>query len=590
MRIYAYLPLLLCLLLFTTCKPDDEENTDPDGVDLLVSTDLLDQSREKLYELGAQNNSTPQEAVMLTAEWLRTQPGVANIYVWDSTSIKIVTTDGVETYLSVVLTDANGYSIYRGGGGGNKLAAFSAISGSTCSDLIDNDKVLLFAPAESQFYASGELQAVANRIGSTDKRLQVSIVKNADCTPEKSNEFKNYGLVIIDTHGLPDGYMSGLNLTYTKNTKPKSNSQLQQNIANRLGTSRLAMLKDGRLACTQLVTIQNGNITWHAAGLDTAYTYDLYITSKYIKTMPQMPNTILFGNMCYSGYGKPNANSGVTNPIRTAFTDLNPITYYCFTQSNDYSRVVTDWFAKRMESQIVNRLVENTDSTGIAHLKPDNITEYEDTVFQGWSRLFFKQYKSRSHCYGCGGQITDSRDGQKYNTVCIGDQVWMAQNLNYNAPGSLCYDNSAANCTSYGRLYDWNTVMNGDSASSATPSGRRGICPQGWHIPSANEWTALIYNLGGTQIAGGHLRDTIGWDAPNTGATNSVGFNGKPAGYYNGTDFMGRGSQTAWWTASDYTTTPNYSYYITTGSQYASVATYSQPRTAYSSCRCIKDW
>ena len=107
-----------------------------------------------------------------------------------------------------------------------------------------------------------------------------------------------------------------------------------------------------------------------------------------------------------------------------------------------------------------------------------------------------------SPCFtNCGQPLTDSRDGQSYNTVQIANQCWMAQNLNVGSKingsdeqsnnGTIekyCYNNDAANCAVYGGLYQWDELMNYLTSSNATPSGRQGICPDGWHIPSEAEW------------------------------------------------------------------------------------------------------
>ena len=98
------------------------------------------------------------------------------------------------------------------------------------------------------------------------------------------------------------------------------------------------------------------------------------------------------------------------------------------------------------------------------------------------------------------GSITDTRDGHSYKTVTIGSQTWMAQNLNYETVNSYCYSDNASNCTKYGRLYTWAAAM--DSVGSWSANGKgcgygktcsptypvRGVCPEGWHLPTQTEW------------------------------------------------------------------------------------------------------
>ncbi len=121
---------------------------------------------------------------------------------------------------------------------------------------------------------------------------------------------------------------------------------------------------------------------------------------------------------------------------------------------------------------------------------------------------------------GITGTFTDTRDGQTYKWIRIGasektgNQVWMAQNLNYDSPGSRCYDDDVANCNHYGRLYTWDNAMAGASSSSANPSGVQGVCPVGWHVPSDDEWEQLITFV----ISQGHLNE---WNDPN-GAANAL--------------------------------------------------------------------
>ena len=109
--------------------------------------------------------------------------------------------------------------------------------------------------------------------------------------------------------------------------------------------------------------------------------------------------------------------------------------------------------------------------------------------------------------------LTDLRDGQVYKTVKIGNQTWMAENLNYRYLGhttrldssSFCYDDDPAYCDTYGRLYLWSAAMDstgiirGNTAngcgynSECAPSGTvRGVCPKGWHLPSRAEWVSEL--------------------------------------------------------------------------------------------------
>jgi len=147
------------------------------------------------------------------------------------------------------------------------------------------------------------------------------------------------------------------------------------------------------------------------------------------------------------------------------------------------------------------------------------------------------------NCPTCGQPITDVRDGKIYNTVLIGAQCWMAQNLNIGTKinssweqtdnqviEKYCYNDLESNCDIYGGLYQWNEAM-----QYVTTAGVQGICPAGWHLPTDAEWTVLTTFLGGESVAGGEMKETgtTHWSSPNTGATNSSGFTALPGGYRN---------------------------------------------------------
>ncbi len=136
--------------------------------------------------------------------------------------------------------------------------------------------------------------------------------------------------------------------------------------------------------------------------------------------------------------------------------------------------------------------------------------------------------------------FTDPRDGKKYNTVTIGDQTWMAQNLNYDAgEGSFCYYLNSGQCRIYGRLYTWEAAM------KAVPSG--------WHIPTDDEWIELISYVGENE-AGSKLKDEslITWGSHSAVATNETGFTALPGGFRTPDGaFMLMGTMGIWWSATE---------------------------------------
>lgn len=172
----------------------------------------------------------------------------------------------------------------------------------------------------------------------------------------------------------------------------------------------------------------------------------------------------------------------------------------------------------------------------------------------------------------------DIRDGNHYDAVKIGNQIWMAENMKYlpgvvgpgtgsqTTPyyyvygynGTIVADAKAtANYSIYGVLYNWPATMNGELSSIVNPSGVQGVCPTGWHLPSDAEWTELTDYLGGSSVAGGKLKEigTAHWNSPNTGATNETGFTALPGGNrISDGSFFDAGLNGYWWSASEYIT------------------------------------
>jgi len=186
------------------------------------------------------------------------------------------------------------------------------------------------------------------------------------------------------------------------------------------------------------------------------------------------------------------------------------------------------------------------------------------------------------------GSLTDTRDNQVYKTVVIGTQTWMAENLNFDTldgTGSRCYNNDASYCATYGRLYNWNTVMAGSVSSATSPSGVQGICPSGWHVPSNAEWTVLTDYVD-SSTAGTQLKANSSLWSTNTGM-DDYGFSALPGGDYYGSDFYFVGYGGYWWSATAYSST--YAYYRNMCYYYAFVSSGGYDKSYGFSLRCVKD-
>ena len=204
----------------------------------------------------------------------------------------------------------------------------------------------------------------------------------------------------------------------------------------------------------------------------------------------------------------------------------------------------------------------------------------------------------------CGQVLTDCRDNKTYPTVLIGTQCWMAQSLNVGTmvDGTVtqtdngiiekyCHGNYPSRCDSYGGgLYQWGELMNYTSSSNANPSGRQGICPEGWHLPSDAEWTQMTNLLGGASVAGGKMKEAgyIHWQYPNTGATNTSGFTALGAGFRNtAASFLSFSQHVVFWTATETSSSNAWSWILYYDS--AQENQYSYPKVSGFSARCLKD-
>ena len=165
------------------------------------------------------------------------------------------------------------------------------------------------------------------------------------------------------------------------------------------------------------------------------------------------------------------------------------------------------------------------------------------------------------------GEFLDERDGQVYKTIQIDFQTWMAQNLNYDTTGSFCYNSDSTYCDSFGRLYSWKTVTGrkdcGYNIFCSLPPSVQGVCPDGWHLPSREEWMRLFDNVGMHGIgssdnllfAGGVLKAQTGWNLhsglDSYNGQDEYGFSAIPSGVKQSMSYVWIENSMYAWTSSE---------------------------------------
>ena len=246
-------------------------------------------------------------------------------------------------------------------------------------------------------------------------------------------------------------------------------------------------------------------------------------------------------------------------------------------------------FVRNTAGQILMKIGPNW-VNGIGDMQPGEgylVKMYSDDI------LIYPYFEGEP----CPGIPTITYEGQVYNTLLIGNQCWLKENLNVGVMinGSenmsdngviekYCYNDDPANCEIYGGLYQWNEVM-----EYTTAQGVQSICPSGWHLPTDGEWTVLTDFLGGESVAGGKMKETgtIHWQSPNTGATNESWFTALPAGHRaSGVYFGGLGTNGYFWTSTEYS---SQAWYRELGHNTYDVTRHQYNKEGGFSTRCLQD-
>jgi uncharacterized protein (TIGR02145 family) len=197
------------------------------------------------------------------------------------------------------------------------------------------------------------------------------------------------------------------------------------------------------------------------------------------------------------------------------------------------------------------------------------------------------------------GTMTDPRDGKKYKTVTIGDQIWMAENMVFKVGDSPCFQDKEKNCRKYGRYYDWKSAMK--------------ACPSGWRLPSKDDFDKLVVSVISEPLEADSwrlrqakeriliqmLNSKKGW-YKNGNGLDLYGFSAVPAGEVlengeGGFRFRHMGYGTYFWSSSNSRNTSDshdfFSLYYTVGGsyEYEVIGFFNYPDDVPLSVRCVRD-
>ena len=291
-----------------------------------------------------------------------------------------------------------------------------------------------------------------------------------------------------------------------------------------------------------------------------------------------------------------------SNTTRTSFPrPTNLIAVYIDDQSIQLTWSDNSSFEKGF------KIIRNENSNNwlvIADL-PSNTSKYTDTGINFLNRYYYRVYaytinnlsNYSNTAEPVSPEMTDI-DGNVYHTIKIGNQVWMAENLKVtkyrdgtaipNITNNIdwtslstgaygVYDNDETNKNLYGYLYNYYAV-----------DDSRNIAPEGWHVPTDDEWTTLIDFLGGSSISGGKMKEagTAYWNNPNSGATNESGFTALPGGY-RGYVYNNMGNYSFFWSSTESSNADAWTRFLYYN--YSGISRNYYDKTGGCSVRCIRD-
>ncbi len=529
--------LMLATVVIVSCGGGDSEVTTPTGGDGATEEDFFDSARLLDGALqvfaDAAENATGQPvpdsyaALDAAATWLEGQPGVDGVALDDSSYLHIDFASGLYQLLYLDFKREDGTSLNRGGGGGTgAMATFPAKTGD-CDGVLDNSRILFYTAVTSDFGINlADQLAVKEQMEAAQLGLEVTIMRDSQCTPDLFASFGQYGLVFIDSHGSRNGTLTGSSIHVPDGAESVGLSTFLALAREQVGVANVDRLLRGDLFLGRSIPVNLDSSEWFG-GLEGFQPgeYEIWVSSSFVRHMGSLAGTIVFNGSCFSGMTSP--TDEYPDPIGAAYLSRSPLAYYGWTRDDGSSRTVDSRVCEEAKQNYIDNMLDGY-CTGEASRREDG------TVFVSIPRprkfgSFLKIYgDSTSHYEGLCDleEFTDSRDNQVYATACIDGKVWMAENLRWSGAG-VSFNNATANDATMGRMYTGQEVSGGQSTAGG--NSVQGICPQGWHVPSRDEVLALIEAAGGSG-GGRHLASRTAWPSY-TSPTDALGFHMVPTGY-----------------------------------------------------------
>ena len=233
-------------------------------------------------------------------------------------------------------------------------------------------------------------------------------------------------------------------------------------------------------------------------------------------------------------------------------------------ESGNPTESVSDDTSSSLASSSSKELPKSS-SSSLASSSSQKLPGGSSSSFESSSSIETQNNSSSSLSCVYGEALFDDRDSTTYKTVVVGSQIWMAENLNFEhsigesaAQKSRCLYNDSSYCDKYGQLYPWTVAIDSalldtiynikcghkDWKNCSIPAKWKGICPNGWHLPTKAEWQQLVKDVGGQDVAAKVLKSSLLWDG-----VDAVCFAALPAGRYASYEFYGEGDHAYFWMA-----------------------------------------